>query len=146
MKIRKILPLAILAVGALVFLSGCDAILDAIFQNNQLSVSVNVYFGDYPFDWNASYFHGYSSGQVTVYVTANSGAGAVTQASTFWTSADSQYVHYNLDFTNLKDDTYWVTTTYTSYYQYPNQTFTVSGQLVTPHDSSGHSATLTFTY
>jgi hypothetical protein len=33
MKMRKLLPVIILAVGSLFVLSGCDAMLDAIFPN-----------------------------------------------------------------------------------------------------------------
>ena len=109
-------------------------------------MSTNIYAGNYYNDWYASYFRGYSSGQVTVYVQANSGTGAIVQAGTYWTSADSSYVHYDLNFTNLKSDTYWVWATYTSYYAYPYTTFTSSGQYVTPHDASGHSAAMTFNF
>ncbi len=42
MKMRKILPLVILAVGALVLLSGCDAMLDAIFPTAQITVDAAV--------------------------------------------------------------------------------------------------------
>ena len=43
MKMRKILPLVILAVTAFFLLSGCDALLDAIFSKDQITVDVAVY-------------------------------------------------------------------------------------------------------
>ena len=36
MKIRKILPLVLLALASVFLLSSCDALLDAIFSNNTI--------------------------------------------------------------------------------------------------------------
>jgi len=143
MKMRKILPLVILAVGALFLLSGCDAMLDAIFQNNQMTVEVSVWNGTYPVDWSQTYYYGRTSGIVTVYLT-NTSTGSTTTANIGWTSADGAYVYYQADFTDLKNDTYLVTAWYTSYY-------TGGGpwsrsQTITPHDAAGHSSTVTMTF
>ena len=43
MRAKKLLPLILLAVGALFLLSSCDAILDAIYANNTLDVTVDVF-------------------------------------------------------------------------------------------------------
>ena len=50
MKMRKILPLVLLAVGSVFLLSSCDAMLDAIFSNNTVNVYVSEYnrHGDIP--------------------------------------------------------------------------------------------------
>ena len=42
MKTRKILPLVLIVVGAAFLLSSCDAMLDAIYPSNQISVDVAV--------------------------------------------------------------------------------------------------------
>ncbi len=42
MKIKKLLPLVLLAVAAVLMLSSCDAMLDAIFPTNQIIVDVAV--------------------------------------------------------------------------------------------------------
>jgi hypothetical protein len=144
MKMRKILPLVILAVGSVVLLSGCDMLLNAIFQNNQIFVDVRVSSFNYGADWTESYNFGVNSGRVTVYVVANSGSGSVTQASSYWTSADTLYVHYGFNFTGLKNDTYQVYAVYTSYYSGGGGPSTA--QYVAPNDSTGGSANVTITY
>ena len=145
MKIRKILPVVILAVGSLFLLSGCDALLDAIFQNNQILVDVRIYggVGGFPADWSASYYSGLNSGLVTLYL-LDTNTGVTTTASGNWSSADIYYVHYAFNFTGLKNDVYEITAYYTSYYDHfidpPISVF------VTPHDSPGHSADVTITF
>jgi hypothetical protein len=50
-KMRKILPLALLAVASVFMLSSCDALLDAIFANDTINVQVAVpwtTYGYYP--------------------------------------------------------------------------------------------------
>ena len=44
MKIRKILPVLLVAIASVVMLSSCDAILDVIFANNTVTfyVSANI--------------------------------------------------------------------------------------------------------
>ena len=147
MKMRKILPLVILAVGALFLLSGCDQLLDAIFQNNQIYVDVRVHgYVGAPFysDWYETSVNGVNSGHVVVYV--QDSRGHVTSASTYWTSLDSLYVHYGINFTGLKDDTFLVYADYTSYYAGGYSTFrayATPSATITPHDATGHSADVT---
>jgi len=106
MKMRKILPLVILAVGALFLLSGCDALLDAIFQNNQITVDVWLNPTTHP-DYPAGYAHV----TTTVYDT-NSGSSYT--ASNVWSSYDygTGYVHYYQTFTKLPSDTFTITSQY----------------------------------
>jgi hypothetical protein len=143
MKIRRILPVVILAVGSLFLLSGCDALLDAIFQNNQILVDVRIYGGRFPLDWSEAYNYGLNSGLVTLYLT-DTNTGVTTTTSGYWSSADIYYVHYAFNFTGLKNDVYEITAYYTSYYDHfidpPISVF------VTPHDSPGHSADVTITF
>ena len=147
MKMRKILPLVILAVGALFLLSGCDQLLDAIFQNNQIYVDVRV-SGSGPFasDYDKTSTFGYNSGRVIVYL--QDSRGHITSASTYWTSLDNFSVHYGINFTGLKDDTFLVYADYTSYYTPLNvgSITTSAVQLVTPHDATGHSADVTIDF
>jgi hypothetical protein len=109
MKIRKILPLVLLAVGSLFLLSGCDAILNAIFQNNQISVDVAVsYVGAYN-----DYING-TNPQVTcvVYDSSNN----PVSLTGGWSSYDLSYVHFNFAFTKLKNDTYHFAAQYSGTY------------------------------
>ncbi|MGO9307906.1 MAG: hypothetical protein ACLQDL_02645 [Spirochaetia bacterium] len=113
MKMRKLLPLVLVAVGALFLLSGCDAMLDAIFPSNQIYVDVQVSAADYPFDWSDAYNHGSYPGSVTLYlydVSANN----TTVATGTWTSVDYNYIHFPFVFTKLKNDVYQLTAVYTS--------------------------------
>ena len=47
MKIRKILPLVILALASVFLLSSCDALLDAIFSNDTITVYISAYIPTY---------------------------------------------------------------------------------------------------
>ncbi len=107
MKMRKILPLVILAAGALFLLSGCDALLDAIFQNNQITVDVWVVASTHP-----DYAVGNSHVTTTLYDT-NSGSTYTSSAS--WQSYDGYYVHYYMSFTKLPSDTFQITSVYYNY-------------------------------
>jgi hypothetical protein len=119
MKMRKLLPLVLLAVGALFMLSGCDAMLDAIFQDNQITVDVFVTIPPYPglgqyyYDW----YYGTGTVTLTLYdVTAGTNK-VVVSGRTGYTSTAS---HFVFPFTKLKSDTYMVTAVYTSaYYSSP---------------------------
>ena len=112
MKMRKLLPLAILAVGALFLLSSCDAMLDAIFQKDNIDVDVavqgvptNVYW-----DW---YYN--MNPQVTCYLSDGNGS-PISTASAGWSYWDGTYLHFTMTFKNLKDNTYTFSTVYTGYY------------------------------
>jgi hypothetical protein len=114
MKMRKLIPLAILAVVALVGLSSCDALLDGIFAQNQITVDVQVpqYTVPFYYDW----YYGYGSYvKVTLTDSANKQS---FQETYYYSSADGSYVHFPLTFTNLADGTYSIETEYYSYYYY----------------------------
>jgi len=113
MKMRKLLPLVLVAVGALFLLSGCDAMLDAIFPSNQIYVDVEVSKADFPVDWGAVYHLGASPGTVTLQLLDVNSAG-VTTATETWTNVDLSYIHFPFVFTKLKDDTFQLIATYTS--------------------------------
>jgi len=103
MKTRKLLPLIILAVAAVLALSSCDALLDGIFPSNQISVDVAV---------NTTSGHhtdfltgGYVSLQLT-------GPGVSSSASAYYGSWDGLYAHYYFTFTDLRDGGYNLSATY----------------------------------
>jgi hypothetical protein len=112
MKMRKLLPLAILAVVALVALSSCDAMLDAIFSKNSIKVDAWVYapYTAYP---SAYWDYYYNSGSVTVSL---SGAASTSQSVNSYSSYDGTYIHYILNFNGLADGTYYPSATFTGYY------------------------------
>jgi hypothetical protein len=112
MKIRKILPLALLAVGALFMLTSCDAMLDALFPANSLTVYVHV---------PASYYTDYATATMKVDVTSTTGtvyvAGPVTELAT-----DSDgYVNYSFSFPKLSNGDYNIVATYDGPYYYAVQ-------------------------
>jgi hypothetical protein len=109
MKIRKILPLVLLAVGSVFLLSGCDAILNAIFQNNQISVDVAVVSSVGVYN---DYLGGFNP-QVTCYVYDSSNN--PVSLSGGWSSYDGYFVHFNFGFTKLKNDTYHFAAQYSGY-------------------------------
>lgn len=147
MKMRKILPLVILAVGALFLLSGCDALLDAIFQNNQITVDVWVSTSAHP-DWAIG---GYVA---TTVLDLNDGTSYV--ASSYWQSFDGTYAHYQLPFSKLKNDQFSITSRYWNYLGlnttttntiYDTSGYFVIGTSITmpyvnPGDSTGRSITV----
>src|SRR5208283_1004098 len=109
MKIRKFLLLVFLAVGALFLLSGCDAMLDAIFPSNQIYVDVEVSAGGfYNYDWYHTYYYGTYPGYVTLEL-YDVNSGSTTIATGNWTSVDPNYIHFPFVFTRLKNDVYQLT-------------------------------------
>jgi uncharacterized protein YceK len=111
MKTRKLLPLVVLAVGALFLLSGCDALLDAIFPTNQIQVQVSAYKNsgpDYLADWGFQYN---SIVTLTLYDITD---GSQTTTVTSWDGIDSNYLYFNFTYTSLKDHTYTLTAMYHS--------------------------------
>ncbi len=148
MKIRKILPLAFIAVGAAILLSGCDAMLDAIFSKNQITVDVPV---------NAFNHANYAYVSVTVTVT-DIATGQQYKESEAWGSYDlsTGTAHYYFSkFRNLPNDTYQINAYYPGLYADPpaSQSFfydPATGAVTTqvtmpeanPGDSTGHSAAI----
>jgi hypothetical protein len=152
MKIKKLLPLVLLAVTAVLMLSSCDAMLDAIFPSDQISVDVMVNKHTLGTDFYSDWYYGApSTVSLTLYdVTAG---GASTNQVSGWTDIDSNSVHYVFTFPNLKDHVYTMKATYHSYtsgfYYGPNYDFfdgsinLIAGVHMpyrTGHDSTGHSA------
>ncbi|MGA2478027.1 MAG: hypothetical protein ABSG63_04670 [Spirochaetia bacterium] len=99
MKMRKILPLVLLAVGSVFLLSSCDAMLDAIFSNN----TVNVYMSEYIPSW------GYSPSD-TMTVTFV-GPTSVT-ATAGYSGRDFYYAYWAISIPKLADGTYTVQAAY----------------------------------
>ena len=103
MRVKKLLPLILLAVGALFLLSSCDALLDAIYANNTLDVNVRVYFSV-----NST---GYSSPYSSVTVTVGGASGATV--STPPSQYNGSYADYFLpSVKKLPNGTYTITTDY----------------------------------
>jgi hypothetical protein len=103
MRIRKILPLALLAVGMLFMLTSCDKLLDFIFSSNTINVNVQAPI--------SNYYTYAAGGTVTVYLYGN---GTTYQAG----PEACQYVdgygyaNYTFSFSKLPNDTYSITTVY----------------------------------
>jgi hypothetical protein len=153
MKMRKILPIVILAVGSLFLLSGCDALLDAIFAKNQMTIDVRVSIPPYPLV--SAYYYDWLYGVGTVTLSVHDlTSGSVTVVTSGRTGYDSSSSHFYFPFTKLANDTFMITATYTSgYYGSPAPTsvfFDPSGYGMTsitlPYsnggDSTGHSVNL----
>jgi len=153
MKMRKLLPAVLLAVGALFLLSGCDAMLDAIFSTNQIKVQVSVYKGT-----NGAFFHDWVNGypsSVTLTLTDVTGGGAQTTFVNSWDGIDGNYLYFDFLYPKLKEHTFALTAYYHSVFsnldygpmilfQLPDGSFTTS--IGMPHsnsgDSTGHSISL----
>ena len=104
MRVKKLLPLILLAVGALFLLSSCDAILDALYANNTINVAVTVY--------NSVHSPGYASPYSSVSVTLG-GASGGTQSAYLDTYVPGSYGLYVLPpFKKLPNGSYTITTTY----------------------------------
>lgn len=94
MKIRKILPLLLLAFGSVFLLSSCDALLDAIFSNNTISVYVSVYIPSY----------GYSP-----YDTVSVSVSGEPLATAGYSGDDGLYMYWSVSVPKLSDGLYSVT-------------------------------------
>ena len=106
MRVKKLLPLILIAVGALFLLSSCDALLDAIYASNTIDVNVRVYLsGSSP---------GYNSPYSSVTVTIGGASGATVSTSpTDYVLGGSPYADYILpSVKKLPNGTYTITTTY----------------------------------
>ncbi len=143
MKIRKILPLVVLAVTAFLLLSGCDAMLDAIFSKDQISVDVAVYTPSH-----SDYAVG---GYVLVQIWNTSGTPSmISQDTKYWDAWSNYYAHYYFNYANLKDGTY---TVYAYYYPVVGPTYgavyspvqTATMPYPNSGDSTGHSLTIAAT-
>ena len=113
MRIRKILPLALLAVGALFMLTSCDAILDGLFPASSLTVYVHV---------PASYYTDYATATMKVEVISTStGASYVAGPVAELVTDAYGYVNYSFSFPKLSTGNYNVISTYNGPYYYAVQ-------------------------
>ena len=104
MRIRKILPLALLAVGAVFMLTSCAQILDAIFSSNTIQVTAKV----------LAPYYGTGSGQTVQFTLTRVSTGETTTGTSGTSgSVDSYgYVYYTFEFNKLANDTYTLTSAY----------------------------------
>jgi hypothetical protein len=147
MKMRKLLPLILLAVGSLFLLSGCDAMLDAIFQNDVINLDVWV-LGSTHADFTIG--SSYENLQVM-----DSSFTVIQNVNQYYSSYDGMYIHYYFTVNRLKDGTYYLTTYYngpitgyrgSSSNIYDSNGNYVGGFITFPDkslgDSSGHTANI----
>ena len=109
MKIRRIILLVLLAAGSVFLLSSCDAMLDAIFSNNTITVDVSALIPTYcAVIGPNTYYLSLGTDIVTVSAT---GAKDFTATATY-TGNDYNYMYWSVDVPQLSDGTYLVTATY----------------------------------
>jgi hypothetical protein len=153
MKIRKTLPLVLLAVATLFLLTSCDALLDAIYPapSNTLNVYAEVWKtggGVHP-DWTVS--------STTIYL-YNGGGTLVSQQTVTVNWYDSNYAYFYASFPKLANGTYTLTASYaggigdysnyTNSFYDPNTAAVISAIVLpdaNPSDSSGKTVTV-YTY
>jgi hypothetical protein len=147
MKMRKLLPVLIIAVGSVFLLSGCDAILDAIFQTDVINVDVWVQGTSH-----ADFANGGSTENLMLMDSSLNTLQNVTQS---YSSYDGTFAHYYFSFSKLKDGLYYLTTSYTgqiigfrgpSSNIYDNNGTFVGGSVTLPDktlgDSTGHTVNI----
>jgi hypothetical protein len=106
MKMRKLLPLVLLAIGAIFLLSSCDALLDAIYPNNSLTIDVAVSTAHVDWAVPGSY----------AFIDVYDSAGNLATLSAPFSSYDLNYAYTSVNFPKLKNDTYTVYAFYHSVY------------------------------
>jgi len=138
MKTRKLLPLIILAVVAVLALSSCDAILDAIFQSNQISVEVAV---NTTIGRHTDFFTG---GYVNLQLT---GPGVSSSVSAYYGSWDGLYAYYYFTFPKLPDGGYNLFATYFGSISTSAPIYNITMPFKSPSnpDSTGQSVTIYLT-
>ncbi len=101
MKLEKMLPVFLLVGGAICLLSGCDQLLDAVYNpSNQITAEVAVNTATHPdFTW------GFVNMQL-------SGPNLSAVERVAYSSSDSQYAYYYFTFMRLPDGTYDIAATY----------------------------------
>lgn len=108
MKIRKILPLLLLAIGSVFLLSSCDAMLDAIFSNNTINVNVSASIASY------NYLSSYLTDSVSVEIVGPTGVSTTAG----YTGSDYYYLYWGNSIPKLSNGLYTVTVTYYHPYGY----------------------------
>jgi hypothetical protein len=149
MKIRKILPLVLLALIALFSLSSCDWLLDTIFQgNNTFNVYVSIAKGTHT-DWA-------TTGSVTVYLYdyGNNLVATMTQPTDAGI-VDATYAYFYVSFTAVPKGAYYIAASYSGVLgatvypsftdpNYPSSYITlISLPDPNPSDSTGKTVTVT---
>jgi len=144
MKIRKILPLVLLAVGSVFLLSSCDALLDAIFSNDTITVYVSAYIPSYCSQIGPNAYL-LSSGTDVVTVASVAGPKSFVGTASY-TGNDSYYMYWSVAVPQLSDGTYSVQVTYYHPYGYaPSLGYHYSSiQTVSLPSGSSHSVNLSF--
>jgi len=103
MRVKKLLPLILLAVGAVFLLSSCDAILDAIYANNTINVTVEI----------PNAYPGYNNPYSYVTVTLGGASGATESVSVTNPGLLASYGYYYLpSMKKLPNGNYSITTQY----------------------------------
>jgi hypothetical protein len=136
MKIRKILPLLLLAFGSVFLLSSCDALLDAIFSNNNINVYISSYIP------GRGFYPGYDT--MTVVLTGPYSA----SVSTHYEGDDGLYMYWSISIPKLPDGSYSVYVVYTHPYGIVTGTWFSSTDFVSFPMSSGnpHNVNLSFDF
>jgi len=142
MKIRRIILLVLLAAGSVFLLSSCDAMLDAIFSNNTITVYVAAYIPNNGLLVGPNTYL-LSSGTDIVSVSV-AGPKDVAGTATY-TGNDRYYMYWSLDVPQLSDGSYSVTVTYHHPHGFNPRT-TFSTQVVSLPAGSSHSVTLDYTF
>jgi hypothetical protein len=97
MKMRNAIPTALLAVAAVFFLSGCDALLRAIYPtDNNVTVRVKM-------DARANPDYAYHDAVIQLY---KSGAGLVAQQSVGHEYVFDGWAYYGITFKGIPDGQY----------------------------------------
>jgi hypothetical protein len=136
MKNRKILPLLLLAFGSVFLLSSCDALLDAIFSNNNINVYISSYIPTHGF------YPRYDT--MTVYVSGPH----YTVTSANYNGDDGLYMYWSISVPKLSDGTYNVDVSYSHPYGINTGTFLAATAVVTFPMTSGsrHDVDVDFVY
>ncbi|MGA2766427.1 MAG: hypothetical protein ABSG17_24035 [Spirochaetia bacterium] len=135
MKIRKLLPLVLLAIASVFLLSSCDALLDAIFANDTINVYVSA----------AIATHGPYPSYDTVDITVTGPTSATATAA--YTGSDGYYMYWSVAIPKLSDGNYTVQASFTyfngaAYFLAPAQ----YAYPTLPTGSGSHSVNVSFNF
>lgn len=111
MKIRRIVLLVLLAAGSVFLLSSCDAMLDAIFSNDTITVYVSAYipgWGTPVVGHPGAYYLTSDTDTMSVSIVGPKNATATAN----YTGNDGYYMYWSVAVPQLSDGTYSVQVTY----------------------------------
>jgi len=132
MKIRKILPLVLLAIGSVFLLSSCDQLLDVIFSNNTITVYASAYEGSW----------GYNPSTDQMYIYVN----GTNTATASYAGSDGSYMYWNYSIPKLSDGTYTVYVNYYHPYGIAPGSYVSPTQTVSLPNNGSHSVNLSFNF